>query len=487
MTRAARLSAMSLCVLLVAAGCGGDGPEAAPVPDALACQAGAWRLDGALVSIVPVTGGLRYRLLDGRSGRLETEGKAPDDVLEAREGWREEGPVAARARFAPCAEGAMSFAFGDREWVAGTRVSLPQRDTRFSSGGTELRGRLVLPPGPARAWPLAVLVHGSERYSGVDSYPLQYLLPAQGVAVFVYDKRGTGGSEGSYTQDFHQLADDARAALAEARRLHPGGFGRAGFVGTSQGGWIAPLAASRGDADYAVSLYGLAENALAEDREQVMNDLRRKGHGEDVLAKAREVTDATAVLMASGFTRGFDGLQQVQARYGDEPWFDDIGGEFSGQVLQIPSWLPQGIARRIALREDVGTSWDYEPMPVLAALDAPQLWIIAAQDLEAPNVETLRRIRELQARQRPIDLAVFPRTDHGILEFEETGSDGERVMLRHADGYFRMVADWIREARLEGTYGEAIVERASDATTGAGRRVETGSDPGDAAAHRPLQ
>src|SRR5690606_36340232 len=136
-------------------------------------------------------------------------------------------------------------------------------------------------------------------YSALESNPMQYLLPAQGVAAFVYDKRGTGGSAGEYTQDFHALAGDAVAALAEARRLHPAGFSAAGFVGASQGGWVAPLARSRSDAVFVAALHGLAESTLAENGEQVLNVLRAKGHGDDVLVQAREATEATARLIAS--------------------------------------------------------------------------------------------------------------------------------------------------------------------------------------------
>src|SRR5690606_15049951 len=278
----------SLSIALLAACSGGD--DSTPLPPGLACQGGAWTMDdGSVLSIVPVTDGLRYRLLDGRTGRLEpADAASPGDALEAREGWRETGPVVARARPAPCPANQLEFALDGGPQGTARRLALPQHDTQFDSGGLRLRGRLVLPADAAGPVPLAVLVHGSERYSGVDGYPMQYLLPAQGVAVFVYDKRGTGGSQGEYSQDFHALAGDAVAALAEARRLHPPGFSRAGFVGSSQGGWVAPLAASRSDADYVVVLYGMAEGALAEDREQVMDELRRKGHGDEVLARARE-------------------------------------------------------------------------------------------------------------------------------------------------------------------------------------------------------
>jgi len=453
------VTAAVLSVLVLLGGCSRTADEPPPLAEAFACQGGAWQTgDGTLLALTPVTGGLRYRLFDGRSGAFMVADEAAGDELQAREGWRRTGPFTATVRFERCDAGRLHFALADGPEGTATRIPLRSQDTRFESGGLALRGRLVLPPDATGPVPLAVLVHGSERYSGVDSYPLQYLLPAQGVAVFVYDKRGTGGSDGEYTQDFHALAADAVAALAEARRIHPEGFARAGFVGASQGGWIAPLAASRSDADYVVALFGLAENALAEDREQVMNDLRAKGHGEDVLEKAHEVTDATATLMLSGFTRGFEELAAVHAKYGDEPWFADVRGEFSGGILRFPPWMPQWIARRVAMHYDEGTSWDYEPMPVLESLAIPQLWVIAEQDLEAPNEETLRRIRLLQAQHKPADLAVFPGTDHGIYEFED-GDEG-RVMLRHPDGYFRLLADWIRQPGLQGAYGTAKLEPA---------------------------
>jgi dienelactone hydrolase len=123
---------------------------------------------------------------------------------------------------------------------------LPTRDTdaTFISAGTKLVGQLIEPAGPADPMrPLVVLVHGSERTMAVAAI-YQRMLVAQGISVFAYQKRGTGDSEGEYTQNFELLADDAAAALAKARELAAGRFGRAGYFGGSQGGWIAPLAAT---------------------------------------------------------------------------------------------------------------------------------------------------------------------------------------------------------------------------------------------------
>jgi alpha-beta hydrolase superfamily lysophospholipase len=81
---------------------------------------------------------------------------------------------------------------------------------------------LIEPAGPADPTrPLVVLVHGSERTMAVAAI-YQRMLVAQGISVFAYQKRGTGDSEGEYTQNFELLADDAAAALAKARELARG-------------------------------------------------------------------------------------------------------------------------------------------------------------------------------------------------------------------------------------------------------------------------
>lgn len=78
----------------------------------------------------------------------------------------------------------------------------------------------------------------------------QYLLAAQGISGFVFDKRGTGRSGGKFVMNFTRLADEMAAASVEARRLAAGRFGRFGFWGGSQGGWVAPLAARNTGADF---------------------------------------------------------------------------------------------------------------------------------------------------------------------------------------------------------------------------------------------
>jgi hypothetical protein len=59
---------------------------------------------------------------------------------------------------------------------------------------------------------------------------------------------------------------------------------------------------------------------------------------------------------------------------------------------------------------------------------------------------------------RPITTAPWPRTEHGIFEYE-TGADGERTALRQPEGYLALLADFARGAPLKAGYGDAALAR----------------------------
>ncbi len=398
---------------------------AAPSP-ALACEPGLYRSpDGsAQVAVTKPSERLRYTYNDGRRGEVGAAGS----------------PLR-------CDQGRLLGADGaDAPW---TPVALRLTTAEFSSHGDRLHGVLIEPPGAGPS-PLVVLVHGSERTSPMSgSYP--YILASFGLRVFAYDKRGTGRSEGEYSQNFELLADDAVAAFAEARRVAAGQYTEIGYFGGSQGGWIAPLAATRSPAQFVAVGFGLMASPIEEDRDQVLTELRNQGASGAVLAAAREVTDATAALVRSHFTEGFEALAAMRRRHGESPWFRSIRGEYTGGILATSEADLRRIGR--ARFDNVELIWDYDATAILPNVRARQLWIIAEEDREAPPSVTLDRLDRI--RRGGVNLAVysFPGTDHGMVEFTQA-ADGSRTYGRITDGYFRLLADWI-SGRVSGAYGRA--------------------------------
>ncbi len=413
-------------------------------PATVDCHVGAYRLaDGRSLDIGPADeGALRWRRIDGSTGQLRRD---HDDAWKSNFGWTSR-PDGKDVVFTDCAKGEIRFG-----GQAGTRIPLEVHDTVFTGeGGTRLVGRLILPPGQGKV-PIVVLVHGSEHDSARTWDPMQRQFPAEGVGAFVYDKRGTGDSGGEYTQDYSVLANDVAAALKEARRLAGQRAGRVGLRGGSQGGWVAPLAATRTKVDFVIVGYGLAISPLEEDREAVAFQLKLKGYDQSVIDKAWELSDAVGLILSSQLTEGFDQLDAARAKYGKEPWYKDVRGDFSYLVLPMSN----ADIREKGKAYMFHTPWHYDSMAVLSKLHTPQLWMLGGLDIDAPSGETLRRLASLQAKGLPITTALFPTAEHGMTEFE-TDPNGERVSTRYSAGYMQMAIDYAKGA-LHAPYGESRV------------------------------
>lgn len=334
---------------------------------------------------------------------------------------------------------------GDTVWVDGAKLwpktRLRETDTVFESNGTALAGRLLEHPSADAETPLIVYAHGSEETGWIEQMPDPYQMVGRGVSVFVYDKRGTGRSLGSYTQNFPLLADDLVAASLEAKRLAQGRFGRFGLIGLSQGGWIAPLAADRADAEFIGVGYGLVVDIREEDAEQAALHLRDAGFGEDALQAARKITDITARIVTSGYQDGLDDLDAAREAYGDEPWFPLLQDGYTGVLLSMPT---DDIRRNgIPMFDRLDVDWSLDPMEVMRGVEVPQMWALAGEDREAPIATTLERLQTLRSEGRDLSIYLFPDTDHGMVDYR-LDEDGDRIPTRVTEGYYDLMADWAK-------------------------------------------
>jgi uncharacterized protein len=394
----------------------GAGPLFAS-PSDISCAPGAYRSpSGELAAVVRVPPALHYTLLRGPRGDFAAE----DSPLECEKGE-----------------------IRSRNGEAWSRLEFKSTEIDFHSHGTRLHGVLLQPQALSTKAPLVVLVHGSERTSPNGS-SYQQLFTAQGVATFAYDKRGTARSQGVYTQDFMLLADDAAAAVQAARRACRGCFSRVGLHGGSQGGWIAPRAALESKADFVEVSFGVFGTPLEQDQWQVDYQLRELGFAPDVAVHA--VTDATAKVAASDFTEGFEALDDIRRRYGSEPWFPKLDGQYTGE-------LTRGEIDRARV-ESPAVPWRYDSIAVVRKLKIPQLWVFAQEDATAPSAPSISRLEALRAQGMDATIVVFPHTDHGISTFV-TEAPGQRHRTGLADGYLRLIADWSKGI-FRPPYGDAM-------------------------------
>jgi pimeloyl-ACP methyl ester carboxylesterase len=307
--------------------------------------------------------------------------------------------------------------------------------------GAVLVGELLEPAeaGTSSDRPLVVMVHGSETEPAIGNNRA-YMLAAQGVTVFTFDKRGTGQSGGVYTQNFELLADDAVAAMTHAQNMTRGRFDRSGYWAQSQGGWVAPLAATRSKVDFVVVGFGLITSPIDEDRDQMLLEAQMLGLDDHEETQVKRLSKATAAIVSSHFTSGFEILEAVRKELAEKKWAHLINGEYSGDMLRMSDSDLRRVGR--AVFDNLEIIWNYDSTSVLRRLKIPLLWIIAEKDREAPIDETIASLNTFKKQHKPFDVYMFPETDHGMYEFIEK-SDGTRTNTRVTDGYFKLVGDWI--------------------------------------------
>ncbi len=399
----------------------------------LRCLLGVYTLPaGKAVTITGVGGqprGLQYTLSNGQFGNLQ----------EAEDGTF--GAAGLRIKFEPCSAGTMTLAMKQGQLAEqALRLPLLEKETSFFSDGVKLHGKLVLPPG-GRAQSLAVWIEGSNNDPSTDDSVWQYELARRGLAVFVYDKRGTGASAGAPLSDFHARARDTAAAVQAARRLAPD-IRSVGVIGASQGGWVAPLTATLVELDFVTAAFAMAEGPIAQDRALVEQQVREAGFDAAVLAEAKALTAITETIVRSNLRDGFAALDAFKAKHAGAPWLEAIQPRsYTGIFLKFSSEDIKTKGPAMAQ----GLSFDYEPRPVIEAIKSRQLWLLGGSDRQAPNAGTQAILRQLQLQRPNIAVVIFPQADHGLIEPTQT-ADG--VGMAYSASLFDVAADWIKAQKL---------------------------------------
>lgn len=208
-------------------------------------------------------------------------------------------------------------------------------------------------------------------------------------------------------------ADDA-LAFAHALEVE-----RVGLWGISQGGWVAPLAATRSEqVAFLVLLAATGVTPAEQMRYAVAEQLRRAGLGSDAAERAVELR-----ARAEAWIRGADvgDLNADLSAAAREPWWP---------LVFLPEGVPSGVDAQ-ALRRELAEESFFKPEPVFAQVRVPTLLFYGDDDGWIPveaSIATWRR-----ARGSDIEIVVLPGTGH-----EPIHPDG--TISRE---YERRLVDWL--------------------------------------------
>ena len=224
----------------------------------------------------------------------------------------------------------------------------------FESGGARLHYALDVPPG---AGPFAgvVIGHGSGPVTTQDGAAYVAPLLSRGFAVLRYDKRGVGQSTGTYRG---VSAENSEAQIRE-------------LAGDLAAG--AAFLASRPRIDaLRIGLMGTSQAGWV------------------MVAAAAESHDVRFVVAVTGSV----------LPVGENIFYENLRG--------LP--IDDAYARLQGFQGFPG----YDPVPSLASLGAPTLWLLGTEDRLVPTRACEGILGELRREGRPVEWVVYPGAVHGL-------------------------------------------------------------------------
>lgn len=304
------------------------------------------------------------------------------------------------------------------------------RDLQFQNGDVTLAGTLFVPAGKG-PHPAVVLTHGSgdqDRSAG-----LLFMVPLldKGIAVLSYDKRGVGGSTGSWMNSgFDDLAADALAAVELLEATPSIDPKHIGIWGLSQGGWVGPLAASRSkDIAFVIAVSGPAVTPEVQELTRMRYEMIADGEPAEDVELAQDLYRALNHWVRTG--QGWDEYAALREKAVGKRWGPPAGPPKKDNPYYT-FW------RRIL---------DYDPLPVLRSVKCPVLAIYGGLD---PNVRAVDNAPLMegalrQAGNRHSKVIVYPAGDHVMLEAQTWSPHEMPTRKRFVPGYFDAVTEWTLE------------------------------------------
>ena len=231
-----------------------------------------------------------------------------------------------------------------------------------SNDGITLSGSLFLPKADDQQYPTVMWHWGSDPWSRVENLDFIKRWLNAGLAVFTYDKRGVGKSQGFCCpwqgDGYFQLLGQDLLSGVRTIAAHPNvDDTKVGLYGFSQGGLAVPPAAAESNGDIAFVVIGSGSTVTLGEE---LNYSILTGENQ-CIASGRSESEIDAILEEEG---------------------------------------PSG----------------FNPAPYLEQMDMPGLWIYGAEDLSVPVKQSVAILDELiDQNQKPFEYEIISGANHSWL------------------------------------------------------------------------
>jgi uncharacterized protein len=280
-----------------------------------------------------------------------------------------------------------------------------EENIRFTNDGHILTGLLRLPSQDG-AFTAVIFLQGSEYTSPLNSRFILRIsdhLLKEGIACFIFNKRGVGGSSGvKWKNTFQDRALDSIAALEYLKTRKEIDSSRIGLFGHSQGGWICQLAASIStEIAFIINSAGPGESVF----EQILTD--KKNH-----------------LKINGLT----------------------GKEMNRTIYRLKFFLNLVLKTKPYIKlHPLSYIIDYDPKFVIERINCPVLALFGELDPLTPPDKNVPIFLNAFKNVGKTDFKIitFPGANHTFYK-AKTGSLKENTSREFVPNYLNSIIEWIK-------------------------------------------
>ncbi len=329
-----------------------------------------------------------------------------------------------------------------------------EEEVTYSNGDVTLAGTLTLPEGDG-PFPAMLMITGSgaqnrdEELAGHRPFlVIADAVTRAGVAVLRVDDRGVGGSSGDLSQaTYDDLVGDVEAGVAFLKARPEVDANRVGLFGHSEGGYLAPLAATRADVAFVIMMAGPSVDGerVLELQNRLLLELADAPQT-DVEAQVRFLRTLKEVLERSIY---------------DESAYDEAAALVETRVAEQFASLPEDerpdeatqAQAVIAQQENIVSPYFrsfflYDPQPALRQLDKPVLAFYGNLDVQVPPVQSVGPLRAAlrSAGNDDVTIQVFDGLNHLMQPAVRGGlEEYSQIETTVAPEVLSLITEWLTE------------------------------------------
>lgn len=314
---------------------------------------------------------------------------------------------------------------------AGTTILLQnsfnmvQQAVEIDSPQGKLTGVLTLPQKYNGKVGLVLFIHGDGPIDAThnDGYkPLWERLAALGYASLSLDKRGIGGSEGSWLdQSMDDRVEEARQALAWARKQPAINANRIGVWGASQAGWVIPKLAGKEPLAFSI-LVSPAINWLTQGEYNTRSAMAKEGYSVNEIEQQVNEDNRIKALLKTGSS-----YEQYVSVAGQK------------EAMPRERW------------KFVSLNYTSDATKDIANFDSPVLLMLGDHDINVDVKETEAVYREHVSPSELLRVKVLPNTEHSMLSTSTADSQARALLISlfaprniTSKGYMDEIADFLQ-------------------------------------------